>query len=101
MKEQTVSITHKKHMGIIELVLPDHLKEDGITNIHSDKNNDTLVIEYKNKRFVCTLKEKYSTIGEIHSLPERLYHVTGEILEESLVCELSRFVKYNWNILTS
>ena len=83
----------------MKLAIPDHLKNAGVKDVYSEAN--TLNIKYNNKQFVCTLKEKYSTIGEIHSLPERLYYVTGEILDESLVCELSRFVKDSWDILTS
>ena len=100
MKEETINITHRNEIGIIGLVIPDHLKDAGITDIHSDKDNDTLVIRYKNKRFLCTLNDKYSTAGEIYSLPERLYYATNEILDESLVYALSRYVKENWSILT-
>ncbi len=100
MKEHGTFTTQENHIGIIELVIPDHLKNAGITDIHSDKRNDTLVIRYNNRRLVCTLKDKNSTIREIYSLPERVYYVTGEIFDLSLICSLSRFIKENWQVLT-
>ena len=56
MKEETTITTRKNNIGIIELIIPDYLKDAGITDIHSDKDIQKLDIAVTTEKGVVTLK---------------------------------------------